>query len=349
MKTIGTIVLEGASALEFWRTRRAAPPPDVSGDPVPPTGAPDFRRLEALGGRVLAQLSAPLDVCVATSADRRSSDLLTCHVRPENLPDGAFAPVASGVYVASPVLCFVQMAGSLPFAQAVALGCELCGLYGLAPDGADTLLSRPQPLVDVSALRMFAEQSVGLRGRRAALHALRYVLPRSASPMETVLGLLLSLPCRYGGFGLPAPELNCRIDLGPRASALSGHGYNVVDFLWRQAGVAGEYDGRSVHAREQSFDADRLRANALKALGIELLSFTARHVRDDGLLRCQVDDVARRIGFRQQPRSFDERERRMRLRSSLLEKAQGSAKPVKPGLRAGLPSVRSVLDRLVRG
>ncbi|MBS5451713.1 MAG: hypothetical protein KHY83_11050 [Coriobacteriia bacterium] len=162
--------------------------------------------------------------------------------------------------------------------------------------------------------------------------------------METVYYMLGFLPCRLGGFGLPAPILNHRIDLSEEARLISGRSYHVLDFCWPAFGFGVEYDGRSVHTREAAFDADRRRTAALLAMGIEELALTAEQLRNDELLAAHMRLVARRIGFRMQRRSYDARGRRLELRRQLFGRPDGSARPLWPALRAGEQTLREALN-----
>lgn len=244
--------------------------------------------------------------------------------------------------------------------QLVLLGCELCGVYmpagqamgtpgvGGEPSptgGASAIMpSRSRPLATPASIAAFLESAPGLRGRRAAMRSLPYVLAGAASPMESVLALLLCLPRRHGGLGLPRPQLNRRVDLDGQAWAVSGRRYHVVDMLWEGAGLGAEYDGRLAHIQARSFDDDRRRANALKMMGVDLVNFTADHIRDDRLLVSQASYIARRLRVRERELGKGWASERATLRRELLGSDGRSAGPVWPGARQGLPRLIDVLD-----
>lgn len=83
--------------------------------------------------------------------------------------------------------------------------------------------------------------------------------PASESPQETRLRMVLNVP------GLPKPE--------SQGIVRDGHGNLVarVDFLYRQHGLAVEYDGAT---HRDSIVADARRNNALQALGFRVLKIT---------------------------------------------------------------------------
>lgn len=119
-------------------------------------------------------------------------------------PSRSFHRIADGLHVASLELAFLQMARELDFLNLARLGFELCGSYSLDARAERGFFDRA-PLTDPRKIRSFAEASPHLKRRKAVLRALQHVLPGSASPAETRLAMLLSLPCRLGGFGLPKP------------------------------------------------------------------------------------------------------------------------------------------------
>jgi very-short-patch-repair endonuclease len=68
---------------------------------------------------------------------------------------------------------------------------------------------------------------------------------------------------------LPTPEVNARV------------GRYEVDFLWRRQGVVVETDGFEFHRDRAAFEADRARDAELQLLGLRVLRFTYRAVRDE--------------------------------------------------------------------
>jgi hypothetical protein len=77
--------------------------------------------------------------------------------------------------------------------------------------------------------------------------------------------------------GLPRPEVN---------TVLHGH---EVDFLWREAGLVVELDGRAAHLTRRAFEEDRLRDAKLTVAGQRVLRVTPRR------LDTAPEDVAAQI------------------------------------------------------
>ncbi|MCL1895345.1 MAG: hypothetical protein FWG03_02225 [Clostridiales bacterium] len=121
----------------------------------------------------------------------------------------------NGLMVSSPEFCFLQMAGQLTLAKLIELGYELCGVYSM-PNADDKNVPERgfynrQPLTSIKKLKAFLDSMPGVKGRKKAMRALRYLRDGSASPMETKLAILLTLPYMLGGYGFSLPEMNKRI------------------------------------------------------------------------------------------------------------------------------------------
>ena len=103
----------------------------------------------------------------------------------------------------------LQLAHDFAPPELLLTGFELCGSYRFPVGGAPTAYGRPACMTPES-LRRAMDGREGMHGIKRVRVALRYLLPGSGSPMETVLVLVLILPPRLGGYGFPAPELNLR-------------------------------------------------------------------------------------------------------------------------------------------
>lgn len=221
-------------------------------------------------------------------------------------------------YVVAPTLYLLLRARLLNLPGLVATAASLCSTYELHLDLERPLIERP-PLLSVPSLRAFAQglpanTTKGDLLRRAA----RLTPSLSRSPMETALALLLSLPLRHGGFGLPLPELNPPIDLGPDAQrVLGGQRRIFVDLLWPEASVGVEYDSNEHHSSRQRHLADERRQLAADIAGLELVPWTASTVMDETAFSLAAEHLALRLGA---PFSWDlsHVESRRALRARLL-------------------------------
>ena len=297
------IFLTNETALEFWRLHRRSqgnrnfsqcrrrPPCEAS--------ASDTKRLAETWG-----LTLPLDIMVGERSARLSSKAVRPHYCSKPIPSGFFVCFGDGLYICSPEFCFFQMAAKYPLVKLITLGLELCGSYSL-PGSASTAGDRDEnaqtmydfpPLTSKKKLTAFAARMDGWTGHRQALKALRHVADNSASPMEAVLVVLLTLPYRYGGYGLPIPELNGRIYPQKRVSQFEGKRFYRGDLLWREAGVVVEYDSDEEHSGSSRIAMDAIRRNDLSLCGIFEVTVTNKQIKSMVLFDKVAKQIAARIG-----------------------------------------------------
>ena len=286
------------TALEFWRLHRRSQEkrgysPCRRESPCVASASYTVHLGEIWG------LSLPLDIMVGERSARRPSKDVRPHVCSKPVPDGAFVSVGDGLCLSSPEFCFFQMAAEYPLAKLVALGLEFCGSYSLpgnASTGGDqgdliqTMYNLPR-LTSKKKLTAFSAHMKGLIGHEQALNALRYVSDDSASPMEAILVMLLTLPYRHGGYGLPMPELNGSIYPKKRVTQFAGKSHYRGDLLWREAGVVAEYNSDAEHANSECIASDAIRRNDLALCGIFEVTVTNSQIKNVELF----DKVARQI------------------------------------------------------
>lgn len=119
-------------------------------------------------------------------------------------------------------------------------------------------------LVDLPVLQAFLTARAGTNGVVRARRAISLAEPRSESPMETRLRLLLELS------GLPRPQ--AQVDL----FSPSGRFVARVDLFYPSPGLAIEYDGENHRDRLVE---DNRRQNRLLQIGVQLLRYTAPDLR----------------------------------------------------------------------
>jgi len=242
------------------------------------------------------------------------------------LPAGSFVNAEGGLYVSSPEFCFFQMAGEYPLAKLIALGLEFCGSYSLpakTSSGAgrdepeQALYNLPQ-LTNQKKLKAFTERMEGRFGYRQASVALRYIADGSASPMETVLCILLTLPYRYGGYGFPLPELNGRIYPEKGAKRFAGRGFYLGDLLWREAGVVAEYNSDAEHASPERIARDAIRRGDLELCGIYEVTVTKKQLFSPELFEKVAKQISKKTGKKLRYQDPEFSKARHELRSLLL-------------------------------
>ena len=145
-----------------------------------------------------------------------------------------------------------------------------------------------EPISSVGSLLAFANSAAAFPGCARARKALRYVLDRSASPAESRLVFLLCTKRSLGGYGLPLPQMNYRIDVVGEGRKCTSHKYFVLDLFWESARLDVEYDSDAFHASKAGITSDAERRNALVAMGYTVITVTNGQASSANSL----DDVA---------------------------------------------------------
>lgn len=232
---------------------------------------------------------------------------------------GSLVRALGNLLICSPELCFLQMASTMPFHRLVKLGYELCALYTLQPDGAAGY-GRPLPPTTVRAMERYLERCTGMHGAATARKALRHVAVASGSPMETALAIALCLPLRLGGYGLPLPRMNYRIEARRSDQSTSDKRYYLCDLFWPEANVAIEYDSDLEHTGPARIAEDAQRRNDLTSLGITTITATRGQVMDAEKLSRIAHQVGAMLNVRiRDERGWNPRERAQLLRSLVTE------------------------------
>ena len=270
--------------------------------------------LARFGGDSAAR-NRPLDVLVPYSRDMRNSRYARCHIWQAAVPRRAFICLADGVYLSAPEFTFVQMARRLTREELVLLGFELCGTYGA--DGKGSALFDRVPLTTRNRLLRFVGAAGRFSGCARARWALRYVCDNAESPMEAKVAALLQIPCRYGGYGFPAPEMGREVRFGEKAAALAGTGSARCDLYWPGAQVACEYNGAYHYEDAGQAKRDEARAAALAREGITVLFLSYVQLRDQGRTDAFAAALARKLRVRAKKLNGDMAPRRAELRKNL--------------------------------
>ncbi len=212
--------------------------------------------------------------------------------------------MGEGVLVSMPEFALLHRACEVDFVQLVLLAYELCGAYALDRSGLAGAL-RCQQLTSSTRLARFLENVGSVRGGERLGRALRHVVDRSASPGETASVVLACLPRSMGGYGLPLPLMNGRVEVPVKMRELVGRGDFFCDALWPEASYALEYDGACFHSDVTSVGRDRLRENRLTALGVGVTYIDKDILFHAGRFDKAVRQIARGIGYRLHTESFD--------------------------------------------
>ena len=333
------IIISHKSALEYWRLHRNENIGSVSVNHqiCVPDRLPNITDLRDI---LPKGLSYPVNLLFGSATDRRKSKLVHPHVYKGSTSEFFFVRIAKDVLVCSPEFCFFQMAGYLSLVKLIELGFEFCGTYCLPNSGNDRLdgfgngsettnrknFGHPQ-LTTSKALKKCISQMEGVRGLQKSSRAQRNIIEGSASPMETILTMLLCLPHKLGGYELPAPELNKKIDMKKPAALRPGqsmmhelsNAYYVCDLFWPDADIAVEYDSESYHTGAGRIARDAKKRFDLAKLGIEVITVTIGQVKDITEFESLAYYIAKKIHKRIQIKNKHFRKAQQELRDSLLK------------------------------
>lgn len=311
------VVISHGSALAFWRRARAEDPAwtrELLGELYPDDillglGAEDLAadtslrplELPALpyeharhAARALG-LRGPVDVVVGKRSARRESLALRCHMWSGPLSDGLVVGVDHGVYVCSPEVVLMQLAHSIGLYRALALAMELCGSYSVLENGSCAW--DVASLMSVRRIQKLVGLSAGYAGVRTMRRVCCFALDNSASPRETALAIMLSLPRDFGGYGCGKPKLNAEVPLSAEASRECQRSKLVADLLFDEADLDVEYQGREWHEKYEDRLSDESRQNALMMMGKSCLFVSKEQLSSEIRMEGIANLIRKRLGL----------------------------------------------------
>ena len=109
--------------------------------------------------------------------------------------------------------------------------------------------------------------------------------------METAVQLLLCMPTRLGGYGLPMPQANVRLAVPVDLRRMAGRSEVVPDLVWPSARVVVEYDSDQNHVGAERIASDARRRSALLGMGFDVVTITNAQVRSVS----EFDQLARML------------------------------------------------------
>lgn len=332
------ILLSHTSALEFWRspegrlwqrnprgerpsslrpgTKTSREPVALESESARVLYSPSRKDAQDALGNPRLGLTRPIHVLVPDRNRRTSSKLIRSHVQTTSLPARYIVGISPGVFAATPELCFIQLSSELPTAKLLAIGFELCGTYRINPLDQNGF-SKAEALCTPAEIEK-AAQSVAARGARRAERLAKYLISSSASPMETALALILTLPVRYGGYSIPQPTMNMLVPVKAGQGRGADRHYYRCDLAWPENGVAVEYDSDAFHTGSDRIAADAKRRNSLSYLGYHVITVGRQQMKSEAALNIVAVQIAKQLGVRLRPRSQNWADSRRRLRQELL-------------------------------
>lgn len=347
----GSVCIGFESAQEAWRLvgRRIArdnPPTNCTspllvrllfetGEPIDLASMPARTRVTKIPSRVDVTALSDLrraepglaatqqQLCVSSRNGRRFVSAADCRLVTGGYPIGSIYRLSEGVLIASPELTFLQMARELDFDLLVIYGYELCGYFARAPEdpgfvncpALTSTLGIGEYLDRLEALRR--ERGEGMPwGLGPARRALRHIRDHAASPEEAVVSMVLMLPNRLGGYGLPPASLNERVHLSAEVARLFGIDSFVCDLSWGGGRVL-EYQG-SQHKLRSRRAYDMRKGNVLAVDGRSVIEMDRSMLSRQDLMDEVAKSVTRLLGLAWRASGTKLATRRARLRNKLI-------------------------------
>ena len=237
--------------------------------------------------------SFPVDVLFCRQLMSGSNTKIRQHTLTIDAPSGSFLKVSKDVVVCSPEFCFLQMAVQLELPQLIMLGYEFCGMYTVPSAGN---MMKRDAITTVQRILAFVNKMPGVPGHKKAVRALCHIQNGAASPMETRLTMLLTMPYRFGGYGLPSPELNRVIVPTKHARATTNKNHYRCDLYWPEKKLDVEYDSDAHHLGSERIAADAKRRNELDSMGITVVVVTRELFYDTEQFDKCVRQIAAKLG-----------------------------------------------------
>lgn len=266
---------------------------------------------------------SPIHLMAPSHDLRISKTQYTYTVCKRSFPDTAFRQLSASICIASPELCLLQSMTAYSRFRFMELCMELCGNYALVKELPHGFITRDYQLTSLDAVRLLASQVKGMRAFVEVRTLLEHLQEGSRSPMETRTYLFMCLPKRWGGYMLPKPVLNMRVQLSKEEQRLANRRYFECDMCWPDKRIVVEYDGHENHAERDDRNKDSVKRNILVTKGYTVFTLTGGQIGSAPAFEKIVREIARSLGYRLQGFPKDWVERRRVLRNELFASMSG--------------------------
>ena len=258
---------------------------------------------------------SPIELLIENGNLRRHSPSAHYFVRANEFPQGSFLKISDGIYVVSPHLLFLELATRIDLIELIYLGSQLASKYVITDDEQGFVKSTS--LFSVESLLLYLEKMDGYPGIKKARCASKYIVGKGESPMETCSVLLLTLPRRLGGFGIPKPVLGYEIDLDPVKYMEYPKSSLRFDMLWKEARLDVEYDSMQFHSSQKKLIEDSMRRNIIRSLKYDIITITYKEYVSIDLMTNIAKIISKHIGYKLQGLDIIWRSRSETLRDIL--------------------------------
>ena len=268
---------------------------------------------KAFGLASFFRLNTPLELLVRSFERRYASEFVKGFARSEKFPPGSFLALSEEVGCCSPELLLISIASVLSDVELMLLGLELCGKFSIDRQ-SERGFSSHKPFTSAAQCRKFCSKAAHMRGASRVRRLLKYVRDGAESPREAKVFLLLTLPMRLGGYGLPEPVLNFKTPVEREDGGVSEF---RVDYYWPEAELVAEYDSDTDHTGATKIAQDSERRDALIAAGKQVITITNGQISDVKKSNELASMLAKKLGYRLRFRLRDWQKKNLNLRREL--------------------------------
>lgn len=253
--------------------------------------------LESVLGYEIAKAIAA-DITVSEHEARYRNNGRRVHSCERDMPVDAVKS-RNGKIVASPELLFLELACKLSIHKLILMGLQMCSHPLGDPSGAITTKQK---------LKTFLAKTSGHWGHKNAARAMQYIENGSASVMESIAFMILTLPHTLGGYGLDGAVFNHEIKLKNGSDRRLGQKSCFTDLYYEHARIAVEYDSFLHHNSPSEQGRDMVRSAILERHGIRMMHLSTIQLYDKDACMDFAFILAARLGKRIHIRAkrFDE-------------------------------------------
>ena len=282
--------------------------------------------IEVVLGAEMAKAGLVEDITVLERKKRLSgTNRVKVHLCELELPSGALV-VMKGRLVASPELLFLEFARLLHIHRLILLGLQLCS----HPPGIPA-----EAISSVQKIRTFLTKTSRHFGHPRAVRAVKYIGDGSASIMESIVYMMLTLPHNLGGYALKGAVFNPEIRLKSESGKYLGQKRCFADLYYQAAKLLVEYESFSFHSKPAEQSKDAMRSVLLEKQRFEVRQLNTYQLYHAEAFHDFAHNLASRLSKRMniRTRKFNEMHKLLRqLLPDGKQEADAHAKPeVVPG------------------
>lgn len=305
------LVLCDITALDFWLgdcpvTRTIAPASLCSWvNGITASGPLPEQQLTRLGIS-----TRPVHVLVPRRSDQRMNASTIAHYAPPPYPEGTITRLTRDVYSLTPIAALIRKSPQLDDVEVLLYLYRILSRYRTY---RDCLYERPQ-LMTLGQMAEYLSRTTRTHGIKRLRLLARYAQEGARSPEEAKAAIILALPPKLGGYGLPLPLLNPPVSAARNGAAEKRY----PDLFWPSHNVVLEYQSVEFHDGTVRIGMDAARRTHLQEAGYTVFELTSYQTKRQEELDSLV--AALRSHMQLPPKSLtpEQRQANERLRARLF-------------------------------